>query len=84
MGAIPLASAKCNIMGMKITLKQGMPEDGYHLVRFDKFSGLHLVLVQTLLDGRKEIVCDTGKSLRFNEFPTHAYWSELILTDFCV
>ena len=67
---------------MKVTLTQKMPEDGYHLVRFDKTGGLHLVLVQTMIDGKKEIVCDTGKTLHFNEFPIHAYWSDLILTDF--
>lgn len=64
---------------MNVLLKQQVPiVDGFYLVRFSESSGLHLVLVQTELDGKRNIIADTGKKLFFNDFPDKAYWSEVI------
>lgn len=64
---------------MQIQLSQVIPkQDGYYLVKFNARGGLHLVLIQTELDGKKTIISDTGKKLFINDFPTRAYWSELI------
>ena len=52
---------------MKITLTQTIPsQDGYYLIKFSEQGGLHLVLLQTELDGRRVIVPDVCpfKSLR--------------------
>jgi hypothetical protein len=45
---------------MQIKLVQTVPvKDGYYLVRFADQGGLHLVLVQTELDGKRVIIPDT-------------------------
>jgi hypothetical protein len=66
---------------MNVILKQQVPIlDGYYLVRFGESSGLHLVLVQTELDGKRNIIADTGKKLFFNDFPDQAFWSEIVVS----
>jgi len=81
---------------MHVLLSQRPPtQDGYYLVRFGEVGGLHLVLIQTELDGRRVILPDTcpfkkkgnkkalkcadgSAPLYFHEFPSMAWWSEII------
>lgn len=45
---------------MIATLVKDTPtKDGYYLVKFTDNSGLHLVLVQTMFDGKRVLVSDT-------------------------
>jgi hypothetical protein len=45
---------------MKIQLTRTPPnKDGYYLVKFHAKGGIHLVFVQTMLDGTPQIVADT-------------------------
>lgn len=44
---------------MRIKLVQQVPKgDGYYLVKFSPTGGLHLILLQTELDGRRVIISD--------------------------
>lgn len=78
---------------MEIKLIQTQPKvDGYYLVKFDKNGGLHLVLIQTEIDGTRIIFPDIcpfknakNKNLKclsdcshlyYNQFPMDAWWSE--------
>lgn len=45
---------------MHVKLVKTIPKrDGYYLVKFHNMGGLHLVMVQTMLDGTPQIVADT-------------------------
>jgi hypothetical protein len=47
------------ILGMTVKLIQQIPkQDGYYLVKFSETGGLHLVLVQTEIDGKRVIFPD--------------------------
>jgi hypothetical protein len=64
---------------MQIQLTPQIPkEDGYYLVRFGEAGGLHLVVIQTQLDGSRLVFADTHKKLFFKDFPTTGFWSEKI------
>ncbi len=50
---------------MKIKLSKEIPkEDGYFLMQFNEIGGLHLVLIQTELDGSRIMVPDDPKHYR--------------------
>ena len=61
-GGIPTVAAriKCNkYCAMSIKLIHQIPsKDGYYLMRFHPTSGLHLVLIQTQLDGSRIMIPD--------------------------
>jgi hypothetical protein len=52
---------------MNIKLVQVTPrEDGYYLVKFGEQGGLHLVLIQTELDGQRVILSDVCPFRQWN------------------
>ena len=59
--------------------KTAPTEDGHYLIKFAAWSGLHMVVVKTGSDGRKQIFCDASfketKPLYFHDFPD-AWWSD--------
>jgi hypothetical protein len=61
---------------MQIPLFKNVPFlDGVYLVKFGVDEKLHLVTLGKNEKGEREILCENGKSLYFNEFPDQAYWS---------
>lgn len=76
---------------MKIKLVQKIPEkDGYYLMRFAKFGGLHLVVLSTELDGCRTVSFDSCfaendslrqqdyriKSMFVEQLPADSRWNE--------
>lgn len=53
-------------------------EDGYYLVRLTQVGGLHLILIQTTMDGQKEIHFEDGRVLPLSRYIPSLYCSERI------